>query len=74
MPPPANISKAGITNLQLIAFNELFEVAFFKQLLSNITNEVEGFFLSEDDDRDFIVDSLTTILAVSHVTLCRHCH
>ncbi|PKY08411.1 putative sexual development protein [Aspergillus campestris IBT 28561] len=67
MLPPANISKAGITNLQLIAFNELFEVAFFKQLLANITNEVEGFFLSEDDDRDFIVDSLSTILAQEEI-------
>ncbi|PIG88581.1 sexual development protein (LsdA) [Aspergillus arachidicola] len=38
-PLPSKISKEGITNLQLIAFNELFEVAFYNELLLNITKK-----------------------------------
>ncbi|KAI0022623.1 sexual development protein [Xylariomycetidae sp. FL0641] len=42
-PPPPELSDAGITNFQLIAFNENFEVAFFSSLIDNITNHVPGF-------------------------------
>ena len=43
-PPPASAaSPDGITNFQLIAFNELFEVAFFTELIANVTNEVHGY-------------------------------
>ncbi|KAE8345466.1 hypothetical protein BDV24DRAFT_148075 [Aspergillus arachidicola] len=52
-PLPSKISKEGITNLQLIAFNELFEVAFYNELLLNITKK----------KRDFIIESLVAILA-----------
>jgi hypothetical protein len=64
-PPPSNISAKGITNLKLIAFNELFEVAFFKELLLNITNNVTGYEFSDKSDRDFAIKSFTAILAVS---------
>ncbi|KAI0804311.1 sexual development protein [Xylaria sp. FL0064] len=43
LPPPLTLSQAGITNFQLIAFNENLEVAFFDEIISNITNHVPGF-------------------------------
>ncbi|EAU31856.1 hypothetical protein ATEG_07594 [Aspergillus terreus NIH2624] len=51
LPLPETISEAGITNLQLIAFNELFEVAFFYDLLSNVTDRVEGYTFPTPEDR-----------------------
>ncbi|KAF2266501.1 hypothetical protein CC78DRAFT_531614 [Lojkania enalia] len=42
-PPPSNISTDGLTNLKLIALNELFEVAFFNELVQNVTNRVHGY-------------------------------
>ncbi|KAJ5587597.1 uncharacterized protein N7459_003362 [Penicillium hispanicum] len=62
-PPPPVISDLGIVNLQLIAFNELFEVAFFNELLVNITKNVEGYRFSNDSDRDLILRSFRAILA-----------
>lgn len=64
-PPPAVISNKGITNLQLIAFNELFEVAFFHELLVNITDNVNGYRFTDTADRDFVTAALRAILAVS---------
>ena len=61
-PSPTNISAAGIKTLQLIAANELFEVAYFTQLLANITNNVTQY---SDGDKTFIKDSLTAIINVS---------
>ncbi|KAI9928426.1 hypothetical protein ASPWEDRAFT_170576 [Aspergillus wentii DTO 134E9] len=62
-PPPDKISDQGIVNLQLIAFNELFEVAFFHELLINVTGNVEGFEFSSLGDRDIVINALTAILA-----------
>jgi hypothetical protein len=70
-PPPNNISQQGIVNLQWIAFNENFEVAFFNSLLHNVTNNVTGYEIPDEedeedaDDRDMVIRSLTAILAVS---------
>lgn len=64
-PPPAVISSKGITNLQLIAFNELFEVAYFHELLLNITENVDGYRFTDTGDRDFVTAALRAILAVS---------
>ena len=63
--PPPVVSNKGITNLKLIAFNELFEVAFFNELLTNITENVEGYRFLDEGDRDFVTRSLKAILAVS---------
>ncbi|KAI1358191.1 sexual development protein [Xylaria arbuscula] len=41
--PPDSLSQAGITNFQLIAFNENLEVSFFTELINNITTYVPGF-------------------------------
>ncbi|KAJ5199721.1 hypothetical protein N7491_009481 [Penicillium cf. griseofulvum] len=62
-PPPKGISEFGITNLKLIAFNELFEVAFFHQLITNITEKVLGYRFSDEDDYNFVLDGLKVILA-----------
>ncbi|KAJ5091979.1 hypothetical protein NUU61_006849 [Penicillium alfredii] len=62
-PPPPSISNEGITNLKLIAFNELFEVAFFSELIANISKNVEGYRFSSADGRDFVLEALQAILA-----------
>ncbi|CEJ58855.1 hypothetical protein PMG11_07501 [Penicillium brasilianum] len=62
-PPPPVISSDGIVNLKLIAFNELFEVAFFNELITNITNNVEGYDIDDEEDHIKTLDALKAILA-----------
>lgn len=40
---PSSLKAAGVQALQLIAANELFETAYFTELISNITNKVPGY-------------------------------
>ncbi|QKX61633.1 uncharacterized protein TRUGW13939_08785 [Talaromyces rugulosus] len=47
---PATISTEGITNLQLLAFNEMVAVAFFSELVANLTEGIEGFNLLPGQD------------------------
>ncbi|KAI0967183.1 sexual development protein [Xylaria arbuscula] len=64
IPPPANLSAAGITNFQLIAFNENLEVAFFSEIISNITNKEPGFECYESPySESAILDILKTVKA-----------
>jgi hypothetical protein len=63
-PPPGSISQDGITNLQLIQFNENFEVAFFSSLLFNVTTNVTGFEIADKVERDFVLEVLIAVLAV----------
>ena len=58
-PRPASLGPQGITNWQTIAFNELVEVAFFTELLANVTNDVPGYQLGED--RQLVIDILTVV-------------
>jgi hypothetical protein len=62
---PLNISSEGIKSLQLIAFNELFEIAFFSSLISNISSDEPGFIVRDERRRDGILRTLRRILAVS---------
>jgi len=62
-PPPGAISAQGITNLQLVNFNENFEVAFFASLLNNVTTNVAGFQISDATERNFVIEVLTAVLA-----------
>ncbi|QKX61669.1 uncharacterized protein TRUGW13939_08822 [Talaromyces rugulosus] len=57
---PSSISQDSLISLQLIAFNEIFEVAFFTELLFNLTNNVDGYELS-DDNGESIIESILTI-------------
>jgi hypothetical protein len=60
-PPPPNITNNTLTSLQLIAFNELFEVAFFTELISNITNNTDGYRIQDGTARSFILKTLTAV-------------
>jgi len=61
-PPPPSLADDDLTSLRLIAFNELFEVAFFTSLLANITQNVQGFSLGYDQ-RDIVVNALRAVVA-----------
>jgi hypothetical protein len=65
---PSSLKPSGIQTLQLIAANELFEVAYFTELLLNITTKVEGY--EEGHDR-YIIDTLKAVIAVSTPNLRR---
>ncbi|KAI2480280.1 Late sexual development protein [Pyrenophora tritici-repentis] len=60
-PPPPTISPDGVINLKLIALNELFEVAFFSELVFNLTNKVDGYNLGPE--HDYVLESLEAIVA-----------
>ncbi|KAJ4359930.1 uncharacterized protein N0V89_000489 [Didymosphaeria variabile] len=64
-PLPTGLSDDGITNFKLIAFNEIFEVAFFFELVQNITHNVEGYQFGEDKDQ--VLENLNVILAVEEL-------
>ncbi|GAB7342851.1 hypothetical protein MBLNU457_g0976t1 [Dothideomycetes sp. NU457] len=57
------VADQTLAVLRLIAFNELSEVAFFTELLTNITNNVPGYDLGFGFDRDYILASLKAIQA-----------
>jgi hypothetical protein len=59
---PASLTSNGAQALQLIAANELFEVAYFTELLQNITTRVRGY--EEGHDDKYIIDSLKAIVNV----------
>ena len=66
-PLPKVVKKAGITTLQLLALNEIFEVAYFTELLSNVTNSVKGYDVNslKPLDKKYVVDALTAVVNVS---------
>jgi hypothetical protein len=66
-PPPQKLSEEGRTNLKLIALNELFEVAFFTELVWNITNKVSGYELGYSNE--YVLDTLKAIVAQEQLHL-----
>ena len=62
-PPLGTISMDGFTNLKLIALNELFEVVFFIELVTNLTNKVSGYDLSYG--YNYVLQTLKAVLTVS---------
>ena len=60
--PPANVTSDTLTSLKLIAFNELTEVAFFTELISNITKKVDGYY-DGYDNIDAILSAVTAVQA-----------
>lgn len=57
--PPATLTDSGVQTLQLIAANELFDIAYFTELLHNISLGVPGYRADQ-----YIIDSLTAIVNV----------
>ena len=69
-PLPTSLKSNGVSILQLLALNEIFEVAYFTQLLSNVTNNVPGYEPQSlaGLDRAYVLDTLTAIVNVSLIT------
>ncbi|RDL36380.1 uncharacterized protein BP5553_05732 [Venustampulla echinocandica] len=61
--PPATAQQNTLTSLRLIAFNELFEVAFFAELIANITNNVDGYKINDVSTKKSVLASLIAIQA-----------
>ncbi|KAI5241897.1 hypothetical protein E4T43_05141 [Aureobasidium subglaciale] len=61
--PPPIFSPDELTNFQLVAFNEFFEVAFFTSLLTNITCGISGFEIPAHLNSSFILDTLIAVQA-----------
>ena len=62
-PGPASVQDSTLAALRLIAFNELSEVAFFTELLQNITNEVPGYESLNGFSKDYLVSIFEAIQA-----------
>lgn len=62
-PPAVKFDEDSLTSWKLQAFNEFLEVAFFTQLIANITGKVSGYELDESN-YDKILNTLTRIQAV----------
>lgn len=58
---PTSLTAGATQTLQLIAANELFETAYFTELVSNITNKVAGY----ESAVQYALDTLTAVIAVS---------
>lgn len=58
---PTGISADSATNFKFIAFNELTEVAFFSELINNITYNVPGY--DQVPNREAVLAALTAVLA-----------
>lgn len=64
-PLPTNLAADAIQSLQIIAVNEIFETAYFSSLLDNVTNGVSGYTDLGPYSKEYVVQSLTAIRAVS---------
>lgn len=66
---PSNISSQGIKNLQLLAYTELIEIAFFTDLITNVSTSQPGFEIEDLEERVEILEGLSTVLAVRAVPI-----
>lgn len=66
-PLPTSLKSTGVTTLQLLALNEIFEVAYFTELIANITNNVTGYDAAAlaPLDYTYVLKSLTAVVNVS---------
>lgn len=63
-PPPATPpAEDDLLSLRLIAFNELWEVAFFTELLANLTNNVTGYGFEDPNERQAVINAITAVQA-----------
>jgi hypothetical protein len=65
-PLPTKLTAGATQALQLIAANELFETAYFSELLSNITSGVEGY---QAGNKQYIIETLTAVINVRCFTV-----
>jgi hypothetical protein len=68
LPPNPNSPTAAL-DLQVIAFNEIFEVAYFTQLLQNVTENKPGYEVPAKWGKAYIVKLLEEVIAVCHSVL-----
>lgn len=61
--PPTGLNAETVNSFGLIAFNEIFEVAFFTELVSNITQGVEHYRFPPEV-AEFTIASLNAVIAV----------
>ena len=64
-PPPPKVDEDTLQSFKLIAFNELFETAFFTDLIANITNHVPGYDKLDAGEEKFVLEALKAVQAVS---------
>lgn len=64
-PPPATLSDSTLQSLQAIAFNEIFEAAYFSDLLKNVTTEVHGYESWQNYGKAELEKVLKVVIAVS---------
>ena len=67
-PLPTSLKTAAIVTLQLLANNEIFEVAFFNELLNNVTSNAPGYDVTALDpplDPAYTLKALTAIAKVN---------
>jgi hypothetical protein len=69
MPLAPKFDDDSLTSWKLQAFNEFMEVAFFTQLIANITERVSGYELDPETE-SYVLNSLKTIQAVSPSLSC----
>ena len=62
-PPPPSLQADDETSLKLIAFNEISEVAFFTELLANLTTNATGYTFDDHSVRTQVIHAITAIQA-----------
>ncbi|ETS86278.1 hypothetical protein PFICI_00106 [Pestalotiopsis fici W106-1] len=62
-PLPTSIADVSAIVWSLIAFNELFEVAYFSSLISNITGNVHGYEIGSTAASGVVLNALQTVQA-----------
>ncbi|QIW98501.1 hypothetical protein AMS68_004019 [Peltaster fructicola] len=60
---PANVSANSAEAFKIVAFNEIFEVAYFNALINNITNNVPGYAFVDDASKQSVLKKLNAIQA-----------
>ncbi|CAH0753163.1 unnamed protein product [Bemisia tabaci] len=65
--PAKNLTEDDFTSLQIIVFTGIFEVAYFVQLIYNITNNVTGYEIDDPDERSKTIAELTAIQSQEEV-------
>ncbi|XP_018902087.2 uncharacterized protein [Bemisia tabaci] len=63
--PP--LKPDDVTSIRFLAFNEIFEVAYFTEFLDNVTNNVPGYVILDPYSRNFTITTLTAIRAQEEV-------